>query len=330
MCSSSEPRGDLPPPQHPVERVLLGGEPKYRKAEVADLAGVDVARAETLWQAMGFAHVDDDAVVFTDSDVTALRQLVQLVSAEIITPEVEAAVARSLAQALSRLAEWQVGIFKSVLGTSFVEDAETSAKFTEAILPLMAQLQEYVWRRHLAATVTRELEDSGVGNSADERTLVVGFADIVGYTRLVRDFSEIELARLIEDFEHLTTAVIAQNHGRVVKTVGDEVLFLADTAADAAEIALALHEGVEHETRMPPLRIGLAQGQVLARFGDVYGSTVNLASRLTAAARPASVLIDGECATALRRNPAFSLVSIGPKKVQGFGGLRAWSLRRPR
>lgn len=311
---------------NPVEQALLGGEPRYRKAEVAEAAGVELSRAERLWEAMGFAHVTDDAVVFTESDVTALRMLVQLVSAEVITSEVETAVARSLAQTMSRLAEWQVGIFKSVLGEKFADDVDTTAQFAEAILPVMDQLQGYVWRRHLAAIAARELGDTDT--RADEPTLVVGFADIVGYTRLVRDFDEIELARLIDDFEDLTTRTVAENRGRIVKTVGDEVLFVADTAAGAAEIALSLNEGVAEEPRLPPLRIGLARGSVLARFGDVYGSTVNIASRLTTLARPASVLVDRECADALRGDRGFSLASIGPNKVQGFRGLRAWALRR--
>ncbi|WP_338072596.1 adenylate/guanylate cyclase domain-containing protein [Halopolyspora algeriensis] len=312
--------------EDPIERTLLGGEPRYRKAEVAEAAGVELARAERLWEAMGFAHVADDEVVFTEADVTALRMLVQLVSAEIITSEVETAVARSLAQTMSRLAEWQVGIFKSVLGTKFAEDIDTTAQFAEAVLPVMDQLQGYVWRRHLAAIAGRELNETDT--RVEEPTLVVGFADLVGYTRLVRDFSELELARLIDDFEDLVTRVIAENHGRIVKTVGDEVLFVTDTAQSAAEIALSLNEGVAAEPRLPPLRIGLARGRVLARFGDVYGSTVNIASRLTTLARPASVLIDRECAAVLRDHRDFSLTSIGPNKVQGFRGLRAWALRR--
>lgn len=304
---------------------LLDGRPQYRKAEVAAAAGVDLARAERLWQAMGFAHVEDTAVVFTEADVTALRTLVQLVSAEVITPEVETAVARTMAQTMSRLAEWQVGIFRSVLGERFVDDLDTTVQFAQAIMPVMEQLQGYVWRRHLAATADRELTERDEG--ADERTQVIGFADIVGYTRLIRDFSEIELARLIDQFEELATGVIAENHGRIVKTVGDEVLFVADSAAEAAEIALSLHE-VIGETSLPPLRIGLARGTVLARFGDVYGSTVNIASRLTSVARPASVLVDRELAAALRGRADYSLASIGPTKVQGFRGLRAWALRR--
>ncbi|WWR57010.1 adenylate/guanylate cyclase domain-containing protein [Saccharopolyspora sp. SCSIO 74807] len=311
-----------------IGEALLGGHPKYRKADVAEAAGVDLARAERLWQAMGFAHVDDEAVVFTDADVQALQMLVQLVSAEVITSEVETAVARTLAQTMSRLAEWQVGIFKAVLGDRFAEDLDITAQFAEAITPVMDHLQGYVWRRHLAATAARELSEGDPG--VDERVQVIGFADLVGYTRLIRDFSEVELAGLINDFEELATGVVAENHGRIVKTVGDEVLFVTDTSAEAAEIALTLNEKITGEGRLPPLRIGLARGTVLARFGDVYGSTVNIASRLTSVARPASVLVDRELAAALRENPAFSLTSIGPTKVQGFRGLRAWALRRTR
>lgn len=309
-----------------VQDALLGGAPRYRKSEVADIVGVDLARAERLWQAMGFAHVEKTEVVFTDADVEALRMLVQLVSAEVITTEVETAVARSLAQAMSRLAEWEVGIFKSLLGDQFAVDVETTTQFAQAILPVMERLQGYVWRRHLAATASRELSDRD--DKADLRTQVIGFADIVGYTRLVRDFSEMELARLIDEFEELATAVIAENHGRIVKTVGDEVLFVTEHAVEAAEIALTLNEKIASSSQLPPLRIGLAQGTVLARFGDVYGSTVNIASRLTSVARPASVLVDRELAAVLRDFPSYELISIGPTKVQGFRGLRAWALRR--
>ncbi|WP_374228428.1 adenylate/guanylate cyclase domain-containing protein [Saccharopolyspora sp. 7B] len=335
MCSLSGPRDeDGPrgqaesPLGHEVEKALLGGEPKYTKAAVAEAAGVELARAERLWQAMGFAHVEDHEVVFTDADVRAVRMLVQLVSADVITAELETAVARTLAQTMSRLAEWQVAIFRSVLGDRFAEDLDVTAQFAEAITPVMEDLQGYVWRRHLAATAARELTEQ-VGDG-DERLQVIGFADLVGYTRLIRDFSEVELGRLIDEFEETATAVVAENRGRIVKTVGDEVLFVTDTAADAAEIALTLNERIPGSGKLPPLRIGLAQGPVLARFGDVYGSTVNIASRLTSVARPASALVDRELATSLRAHPAYSLTSIGPTKVQSFRGLRAYALRRAR
>lgn len=328
MCSLSEPHGEPPARGDEVQETILGGAPRYTKKQVAEAAGVPVQRAEQLWQAMGFAHVTDEAVVFTDSDVAALRSLVELVSADVIPPELETAVARSLAQTMSRLAEWQVEIFKQLLGEEFAVDVETTAQMASVILPVMARLQDYVWRRHLAASASREMAERDAGT--DERVQVIGFADLVGYTRLIRDFSAQagELEELIDGFEALAWGVVAENHGRVIKTIGDEVLFVTDTAADAAEIALTLNERVAENDLLPPLRIGMAEGPVLARFGDVYGSTVNAASRLTSAARPASALVDRDLAMSLRGNPKYRLISLGPQKVQGFRGLRAWALRR--
>lgn len=324
MCSLSEPPADGR--NREVDEAILGSAARYTKREVAEAAGVDLQRAESLWQAMGFAHVDEGEVVFGDADIAALHALVELVSAQVITPELEDAVARSLAQTMSRLAEWQVGIFRSLLGEQFASEPGTTAEFAAAVLPVMERMQNYVWRRHLAATASRELVERG--DDVDERVQVIGFADLVGYTRLIRDFTELELTRLIDGFESLATAVVAEHRGRIVKTVGDEVLFVTDTAADAAEIALALNEEIAGAEKLPPLRIGLAQGAVLARFGDVYGSTVNIASRLTSVARPASVLVDRELAESLRGLADYRLTSVGPTKVQGFRGLRAWALRR--
>jgi adenylate cyclase len=323
MCSLSEQSDS---PLDDVEQVLLGEQPRYRKADVAEAVGMDQARTERLWQAMGFAHVEESAAVFTDSDIDALRSMMQLVSADVITSEVETAAVRSVARMMSRMAEWHVGIFRSVLGPRFADDPATTAQFAEALVPVIERLQGYVWRRHLAAAMLRELDGPDPG--VEERTRIVGFADLVGYTRLVRNFTEIELAGLIDEFEDLATAVIAENHGRIVKTVGDEVLFVADATSHAAEIALTLNEQVAEAIRLPPLRIGVAQGPVLSRFGDVYGSTVNIASRLTSVARPASVLVDRELAAALGDRTEYALTPVGPRKVQGFPGLRAWALRR--
>ncbi|RRO18436.1 adenylate/guanylate cyclase domain-containing protein [Saccharopolyspora rhizosphaerae] len=309
-----------------MEEILLGSPPHYTKDEVADAAGVPLERAEQLWQAMGFAHVESDEVLFTDADVAALRALVSLVSADVIPDELESAVARSLAQTMSRLAEWQTGLFKSLLGEKFADDVDTTSEVAAAIVPVMEKMQDYVWRRHLAATVSRELDERDPG--IDERVQVVGFADLVGYTRLIRDFTELELTRLIDGFESLAGGVVAQNRGRVIKTVGDEVLFVADSPEEGAEIALTLNEEIAKNDLLPPLRIGLARGPVLARFGDVYGSTVNIASRLTSVARPASVLIDRDLAGALRGHEDYKLISVGPTKVQSFRGLRAWALKR--
>ena len=117
------------------------------------------------------------------------------------------------------------------------------------------------------------------------------------------------------------------NRGRVVKMVGDEVLFVTDRPADAAEIALRLTSPARAGEGLPALRVGMAAGRVLSRFGDVYGPVVNLAARLTSLARPGTALVDAELAAALRADGHYRLQARRPAAVRGYHHLRSWALR---
>jgi adenylate cyclase len=156
--------------------------------------------------------------------------------------------------------------------------------------------------------------------------MVVGFADIVGYTSLARHYETAELDALLESFEESTSETVVNQHGRVVKTLGDEVLFVADTPRDGAEIATRL-TGPGRSRSLPALRVGMAIGPVLSRFGDVYGPVVNLAARLTALAKPESVLVDKELAALLRHDRNYELRARRPVAVRGYHHLRSWTLR---
>ncbi|HEX9339341.1 MAG TPA: adenylate/guanylate cyclase domain-containing protein [Pseudonocardiaceae bacterium] len=311
--------------QRQIERALLGGDRKYNRIEVTEAAGVSLDRTRRLWMAMGFAEVGDDECVFTDGDVEALRIWGALVGTGLVAQADEASVARALSQPLSRLADWQA---QQVLARSRDLDAgpDQLAGLAKGLLPVIEGLQSYVWRRHLAAATGRAL--SSAGDELSTRTSVVGFADIVGYTTTTRHAGSDELSALLEAFEKDATETIATYRGRVVKTVGDEVLFVTDAAADAAEIALRLADPARSDQGLPMLRVGMAMGPVLSRFGDVYGSVVNLAARLTALARPGTVLVDKELADALRAD--YQLRARRPVAVRGYHHLRSWSLRRAR
>ena len=205
-------------------------------------------------------------------------------------------------------------------------DEATILRFAETILPLLERLHSYVWRRHVAALMGRALAASP--DEMESPALVVGFADVVGYTRLTRDITETELAGLIERFESMAAEVVAAAGGRVVKMLGDEVLFVADDAAAAAAIGFGLLAGVAADDELPDLRIGMARGNVLSRFGDVYGPVVNIASRLTSAAKPGTVLVDRELATALEEEPGVRLRRRRPMAVRGYSNLSSWRLDR--
>jgi adenylate cyclase len=312
-------------PRESLERLLLGGPRRYTRAQVAELAGVPGERTRQLWRALGFADVPDGDPAFTDGDVTALTALSALVDSGFVEPGAEASIARAMGQSLSRLADWQTDMLAAVLADAGTASDADVVRSTEQLLPLMRELQDYVWRRHLAANAGRlSLTSPG---SVDRRELAVGFADLVGYTSRTRGMGGRELGVMVEDFEGLAADVIARHHGRVVKTVGDGVLYTCAEPVDAVEIALRLPEEWTAADR-PPLRVGAAFGPVLTRLGDVYSPVVNLASRLTSIARPSTVLVDRELARQLRGVPAYRVRPLRRVSVRGYDHLQPWLVRR--
>ena len=285
-------------------------------------------RTQRLWRALGFADVPDDDPAFTDADVTALARLSALIDSGFVDPDAEASIARAMGQSLSRLADWQTDMLAALLARPAAEGqdvAEAVVRSTEQLLPLMRELQDYVWRRHLAANAGRLAAPEP--GTADRRQLAVGFADLVGYTSRSRGMGGRELGAMVEDFEGLAADVIARHRGRVVKTVGDGVLFTAVEPVDAVEIALSLPEEWAAPDR-PPLRVGAAFGTVLTRLGDVYSPVVNLASRLTSVARPATVLVDQELARQLRGVRDYRVRPLRRVSVRGYDHLQPWLVRR--
>jgi adenylate cyclase len=307
-----------------LEQFLLGGRRRYTREQIAATAGVPLSQARRFWRALGFPNVEDGAQVFTDADLDSLRRLTALIDGGVIDDALAVRVTRSMGQALARLADAQVEMLLSPGVTGGTGPGPALAE-AERLLPELERLLVYAWRRQLAAAAGRLL--AGQDETTSGR-LAVGFADLVGFTRLSHRLEEAELAHLVETFESRTADVVAALGGRVVKTLGDEVLFVADGAAAAAEIALELIEAMAGHDHVPELRVGCAVGNVLSRMGDIFGTTVNLASRLTTLAQPDTVVVDGEMAAALGDDAAYQVRPMRRRPVRGLGTVEPWLLSR--
>ena len=301
-------------------RLLLDGPRRYTRLQIAAMAGLPPERTRRLWRALGFPDAADDDPVFADADVRALELLGALIDSGFVEPGTEASIARAMGQSLSRLADWQTDLLADALSRSG-EEAVAAAR---SLFPLLRELQTYVWRRHLAANADRLLTPAA---AVDRRELAVGFADLVGYTSRSRGMGGRELGAMVEDFESIGSEVIARHHGRVVKTVGDGVLYTAASAIDAVEIGLELPEAWRAEDR-PPLRVGAAYGTVLTHLGDVYSPVVNLASRLTSIALPGTLLVDRDLARQLRGLPRYRVRPLRRVSVRGYDDLQPWRVQR--
>ena len=324
--------GPAPDAREALERLLLDGPRRYTRLQVAEMAGMAPERTQRLWRALGFPDAADDDPAFTDADVEALGVLSTLIDSGFVGPDTEASIARAMGQSLSRLADWQTDMLAgALLRVARGDDrpsatADEAVEAAEALLPRLRQVQDYVWRRHLAANADRLLAATGKG---DRRELAVGFADLVGYTSRSRGMGGRELGAMVEDFESIAAEVIARHHGRVVKTVGDGVLFTAGDAQAAVEIGLELPLVWAADDR-PPLRVGAAYGPVLTRLGDIYSPVVNLASRLTSLARPSTVLVDRDLADRVRDTPGYKVRPLRRVSVRGYDHLQPWLVRRRR
>lgn len=301
-----------------LEASLIGRR-RYTRIQVAELSGVPAERARQIWTSLGFPSMPDGEVAFTDADVTAVRTFAALVpeNAQGTQGQVDAG-ARSIGQATARLSEWQADLIALHL-----DDAPT----TEQTIAALSDLQDYAWRRHLAAALSRSMESHGT-----TRSLLVGFADMVGYTRLSRHLDLTELTDLLAAFESATTDAVVGNGGWVIKNVGDEVMFAAPDPRAGVRLAFALQDAIHRAAHdipeMPEIRIGLAFGPVLTRFGDLYGPVVNLAARLTGVARPSTILVDDDVVAAVDADDDLSIRHLRNVRVKGIPRLRPHVVRR--
>jgi adenylate cyclase len=321
-----------------ITALLLNAPVALTRDEASAAAGLTVEQARPYWRAMGFPDVGGDQVAFTSTDVAALQLLVGWNRSGLLDEARTLEIVRSLGQTASRLADWQVDTMARLLAEADEPvPLDRVGEGMAEVLPGLESLLVHAWRRHLAAVVGRvlALAEAGPGDpdgptpEAGEATGTVGFADIAGFTRLARVLTDEALAAMVSAFETGAADLVAAHGARLVKTLGDEVMFVADEPADAVAIALAMH-ALRPAGEPMRLRIGLATGRLITVMGDYYGETVNRASRLTAIARPGGTMIDPATEEGLGPDTTYVVRHHRPRAVRGMGLVRASSVALPR
>jgi adenylate cyclase len=105
----------------------------------------------------------------------------------------------------------------------------------------------------------------------------------------------------------------------LVTTIGDVVMFVAEDPDVALQIALELTDRTRQDEVLPRARAGMACGPALSREGDYYGAVVNLAHRLVEIARPQSVIVSAELASALEGHDGFVFQRLRSRRIRGIG-----------
>jgi class 3 adenylate cyclase len=269
-----------------------------------------------LWTLLGVVVRDPDRPFFSevDAELTAtflgFKQDIRESGGELL---------RVLGSAMARVAESAISLYIQTVQQP--SGADESAQVAAAV-KMAATLDRAVtlgnrlgglFAHHLrgAIDLQRSAQTAMVERSVFQ--LAVGFIDLVGSTPLTQRLRPRELVEMVGQFEATAFSVVSAHGGRVVKYIGDEIMFVTvDPAAGcriAAELMTAFEDGSEP-------RGGLAYGEVVTRFGDYFGAVVNKASRLAELAIPREVLVDNEMVHAL--DGALAVEPAGHRQLRGF------------
>jgi adenylate cyclase len=326
-----------------LEEQLLGGPRTLSLTDIAQQIGADIEEVRLFWHALGLPTVENDAVAYTQADAEAVDRLHRAAHDYDVSRRTAVSLVRSIGHTTDRLVLWQVeALVEHMEGRYGLDD--TSARLMvldrlPEVVPLLEQQLVHAWRRQLAATAARiasefgeaGLRREGASEDGDEDELplarAVGFADMVAFTTRTAHLGAHELAEFVQRFETRARDVVTAAGGRVVKTIGDAVLFVADDVGTGAEVALGLAEAFQRDG-MAPVRVGCVWGRVLSRFGDVFGPSVNVAARLTAQAEPGTVLLDPSTAREAEELGGYVLTPLTERDVPGLGPLSPVLLRR--
>ncbi len=316
-----------------LEEILLDGKRVLDRREAAKLGGISTVSARKMWRALGMAQTDAHDKAYTVSDAHALRMWAKPVADGLIDQETALSLARAIGQTTDRLVVWQMETIVEYLteekGLSEPEARREALEVIEDLIDPLQKMLTYSWRRNLAEVMGRLNVNVSDGLAMDNRqgwydssmplARAVGFIDLVSYTRLSQKMEPRQLANMVQEFQGICYNIVATGGGRIIKTVGDEVFFAAETPLAGAEIAMSLMERVTAAADLPQARVGFVWGRVLSRLGDIFGSSVNLAARLTAVAEPGTIFTDEETARVLSTSDAYVFEPRGSLTLQGLG-----------
>lgn len=323
---------------------LLTGEAQFTLVEAAERTGVDARTVRRFWIAMGFPAIDDEEndKIFTGYDLEMMRRHFDKLSAGQFDADTLNSLLRAQSHMADRLVLWQYEALVEFAASTFELD-DISARYwviehVDEYLPLLEEQMKYVWRRHTAAFLRRsEVELRRRSPEVETPDLpplqrAVGFIDLVAFTSRSREFGSDQLVSFMRDFEFTCRDIITSHGARLVKTVGDAVIFISEDLATGAKVATELVTALGRIEGMLPVRASLLWGRVVSSFGDIFGPVVNLASRLVDVAPTGSVLIDRATASAILNSlsSSYLVLPFGQQDLRGTGSVEIFELKKLR
>ncbi len=297
--------------------------------ELCERSGLVPGQVTAILQAAGASLSVGDEQSFVESDVETF----QMFSAGVGLFETEPLLdlVRVMGSAMARVAEAAITLFQVTVEGPMHERRATEVDLAEANLAAVSSLEVVpramagLFRLHVETAVRRSRYSYDIENPFGSRRLAIGFIDLVGFTPLSVQLDNAGLGRLIDDFERRANEIVTRHDGRVVKHIGDEVMFVAVGAAAACNIAREICVAFRESEVQP--HGGVAIGGLLTRGGDFYGPIVNLASRIGDIAVPNEILVTEEIVSGVPTDSDITFEPAGRRQLKGFDEpIPLWSL----
>ncbi|MBI3584573.1 MAG: FHA domain-containing protein [Nitrospinae bacterium] len=127
--------------------------------------------------------------------------------------------------------------------------------------------------------------------------LAILFADISGSTHLYESLGSEKAREVTSHYINIMEKIVKEFHGRVIKTIGDELMSIFPSANMAGKAAIRMQEEVStarSSGNKISIRVGFNFGNVIEESGDVFGDVVNLAARIVSQAKAEQILTTSE------------------------------------
>ncbi len=313
-----------------ASRRLIGDDGTYLSTrQIAEKTGMDLDLVRRAQRAVGLPTVDDpDDAVYLRADGEAIVHTAKFIDLG-FEPDQLLQITRTLAEGLASTAEtMRYAALARILrpGSTELDIAKASEAVVAAAAPLLGPMIEdmlLLQLRHSMETEAVNASERATGEPLPgARAITVAFADLVGFTRLGEETPPEDLERLANRLGEMARTV-AEPPVRFVKTIGDAVMLVCPDPVPLVDAMLSLAsaaDAAEAEGELPRLRVGIATGDAVSRAGDWFGSPVNLASRVTGAARPGSVLVAESTREAVGEADGFDWSFAGSRHLKGMKG----------
>jgi adenylate cyclase len=270
--------------------------------DVADDTGIPLELLRVLREAFGSAL--PDPVDRMREDELRVVPLMQILVSQGFPTSVLDRLVRVYGDALRRIAEveadwWHklVVLPRLAAGMTEVEMHESTLAFGVELAPLLEQAllamyhahQEHTWTENLIGEIEDALDRTGLRSRLIEPPAIC-FLDITGYTRLTEERGDEAAAELAARLTPLVQRPAERHDGKVVKWLGDGVMFHFREPTGGVVAALEMIDAIS-AAGLPPAHVGLHSGPVVFQGGDYFGRTVNLAARIGEHAAPGQVLV---------------------------------------